>query len=210
MKTVSISGSSRSNVGKKDAKALRNAKLVPCVLYGGKEQIHFAVPEADFKKLIFTPDVFIVDVDVEGKKYSTILQETQYHKITDRLIHADFLEIIPGKPITVDLPVRTSGTSPGVRNGGRLLKKMKTVRVKGLVEKMPEDITISIDKLQIGNAVRIEHVKIDGLTLVSAPKNTIVSVATTRVASAPVAGGAVAEGVAEAEAPAEEAAPAEA
>ena len=181
MKTVSISGSLRTNVGKKDAKALRDAKQVPCVLYGGKEQIHFSVLESDFKKLIFTPDAAVVDLTVSDKKFNTILQATQFHALTDRLVHADFLEVVPGKAVTMSIPVKTTGASPGVRNGGQLLKKMKYISIRGLVEKMPDDITIDISNMYIGDASRIEDIKIDGLTLLSAPKNTIVSVATTRV-----------------------------
>ena len=181
MKSVSISGSPRANVGKTDATALRNAKQVPCVLYGGKEQIHFAVFAADFKNLIYTPDVHTVDLEIAGKKYSAILQEAQYHKINDSLLHVDFLEIIKGKPITMNIPVKTTGTSPGVRNGGRLLKKLKTLRAKGLVEKMPDSISIAIDSMEIGDSVRVEDIKVDGVAFLNAPNITVVAVEVTRV-----------------------------
>lgn len=200
MKSVSISGSPRANVGKTDATALRNAKQVPCVLYGGKEQIHFAVLAADFKNLIYTPDVHTVDLEIAGKKYNAILQEAQFHKISDNLLHVDFLEIIKGKPITMNIPVKTTGTSPGVRNGGRLLKKLKTLRAKGLVEKMPDSISIAIDSMEIGHSVRVEDIKVDGLTFLNAPNITVVGVEVTRVvvealptagtAAAPAAAGA--------------------
>ena len=181
MKSVSISGSPRANVGKTDATALRNAKQVPCVLYGGKEQIHFAVLAADFKNLIYTPNVHTVDLEIAGKKYNAILQEAQFHKISDNLLHVDFLEIIKGKPITMNIPVKTTGTSPGVRNGGRLLKKLKTLRAKGLVDKMPDSISIAIDSMEIGDSVRVEDIKVDGLTFLNAPNITIVGVEVTRV-----------------------------
>jgi len=196
MKSVSISGSPRANVGKKDAKALRNAKQVPCVLYGGKEQIHFAVLAADFKNLIYTPDVNLVDLEIAGKKYNAIMQEAQFHKIHDQILHVDFLEIKSGKPVTMNIPVKTTGTSPGVRAGGRLVKKLKTLRTKGLVEKMPDTINIAIDEMQIGNSVRVEDIIIDGLTFLNAPNITVVGVETTRVvveevkAAAPAAAGA--------------------
>ena len=181
MKSVSISGSPRANVGKKDATALRNAKQVPCVLYGGKEQIHFAVLSADFKNLIYTPDVNIVDLDIAGKKYNAILQEAQFHKVYDHLLHVDFLEITPGKPVTMNIPVKTTGTSPGVRAGGRLVKKLKTLRAKGLVEKMPDTINIAIDTMEIGHSVHVEDIKMDGITFLNAPNITVVGVETTRV-----------------------------
>ena len=189
MKSVSISGSPRANVGKTDATALRNAKQVPCVLYGGKEQIHFAVLAADFKNLIYTPDVHTVDLEIAGKKYNAILQEAQFHKINDNLLHVDFLEIINGKPITMNIPVKTTGTSPGVRNGGKLLKKLKTIRAKGLVEKMPDSISIAIDSMEIGDSVKVGDIKVDGLTFLNASNITVVAVEVTRlvVEAAPVA-----------------------
>ncbi|MCE9538709.1 MAG: 50S ribosomal protein L25/general stress protein Ctc [Bacteroidetes bacterium] len=184
MKSVSISGSPRANVGKKDATALRNAQQVPCVLYGGKEQIHFAVLSADFRNLIYTPDVNVVDLEIGGKKYNAILQEAQFHKIYDQLLHVDFLEITPGKPVTMNIPVKTTGTSPGVRAGGKLVKKLKTLKAKGLVEKMPDTINIAIDEMQIGQSIRVEDIVIDGLTFLNASNITVVSVETTRVAAA--------------------------
>ncbi|MBA3970593.1 MAG: 50S ribosomal protein L25/general stress protein Ctc [Bacteroidetes bacterium] len=187
MKSVSISGSPRANVGKTDATALRNAKRVPCVLYGGKEQVHFSVLEADFKDLIYTPKVNTVDLDVDGKKFKAILQEAQFHTVKDHLLHVDFLEIIAGKPVTMNIPVLTTGTSPGVRNGGKLIKKLKTLRAKGVVEKMPDSIDIAIDKLEIGQGVRVGDIKVDGLTFLNAENITVVSVAITRAAVAEAA-----------------------
>ncbi|MES2593642.1 MAG: 50S ribosomal protein L25/general stress protein Ctc [Bacteroidota bacterium] len=182
MKTVSISGSPRANVGKTDATALRNAQQVPCVLYGGKEQVHFSVLASDFKDIIYTPHVCTVDLEVAGKKYNAILQEAQFHTVFDHLLHVDFLEIKQGKPVIMNIPVKTTGTSPGVRAGGKLVKKLKTLRAKGLVDKMPDTISIAIDELLIGNSVRVEDIKIDGLTFLNAANITVVSVETTRAA----------------------------
>lgn len=194
MKSVSISGSPRANVGKKDATALRNAQQVPCVLYGGKEQIHFAVLSADFRNLIYTPDVNVVDLEIAGKKYNAILQEAQFHKIYDQLLHVDFLEITPGKPVTMNIPVKTTGTSPGVRAGGKLVKKLKTLKAKGLVEKMPDTINIAIDAMEIGHSVRVEDIHIEGLTFLNASNITVVGVETTRVVAAEEAKAAPAAG----------------
>lgn len=202
MKSVSISGSPRANVGKKDATALRNAKQVPCVLYGGKEQIHFAVLAADFKNLIYTPDVCTVDLEIAGKKYNAIMQEAQFHKIFDHILHVDFLEITPGKPVTMNIPVKTTGTSPGVRAGGKLVKKLKTLRAKGLVEKMPDTINIAIDAMEIGQSVRVEDIIIDGLTFLNAQNIKVVGVETTRVVAAEEAKAAAPAAGAKAAAPA--------
>lgn len=187
MKSVSISGSPRANVGKKDATALRNAKAVPCVLYGGKEQVHFSALAADFKDLIYTPHVNTVNISVDGKTYHAIIQEAQFHRVSDHLLHVDFLEIVAGKAVTMNIPVKTTGTSPGVREGGKLNKKLKTLKVKGPVEKMPDTIDIAIDSLKIGDSVRVEDIKIDGLTMLDAPNVTVVSVQVTRAVVADAA-----------------------
>jgi large subunit ribosomal protein L25 len=184
MKSVSISGSPRANVGKKDATALRNTKQIPCVLYGGKEQVHFSALATEFKNLIYTPDVCTVDLDIAGKKYHAILQEAQFHKIYDHLLHVDFLEIKAGKPVTMNIPLKTTGVSPGVRNGGKLVKKLKTLKAKGLVEKMPDTINVAIDTMEIGHSVRVGDIKINGLTFLNAQNITVVSVETTRAAIA--------------------------
>jgi large subunit ribosomal protein L25 len=196
MKSVSISGSPRANVGKKDAKALRSGNLVPCVLYGGKEQVHFSVTEPQFKQLIYTPDVHTVDLTIADKKYNAILQEAQFHKITDNLLHVDFLELVPNKPVVMNIPVRTKGVSPGVRNGGKLVQKLKSIKAKGLIEKMPDEIAVNIDKLEIGDGVRVSDINVDGLTFLNAPNVTIVGVQITRAVAAetPAAGAPAAAG----------------
>lgn len=194
MKTVSLSGSPRANVGKTDAAALRAAGRVPCVIYGGGEQIHFSADIRDFKKIIFTPETSVVKIDIEGKSYTTVLQETQFHKINDLLIHADFLLVTEDKPVSVQLPVRTIGQAEGVKAGGKLTVKLRKLKVRGLISKLPEAIEINIEPLAIGKSVSIADINIDGITLLH-PKNiSVVSVVTTRnvvaVEEAPAAGAA--------------------
>lgn len=180
MKVVKLSGSVRPNVGRANATELRNNGMVPCVIYGGKEQIHFSAAERDFKDIIYTPDACQVDVEVGGKTFRTILQETQYHRLTDKLIHADFLEVVAGKPIVMQIPVKTTGVSPGVRAGGKLTVKLRRLKAKGLAEKMPDTIDISIEALEIGKAVTVGEIKIDGIELLNAKNVSVVSVNTTR------------------------------
>lgn len=181
MKTVSLSGSLRANVGKTDAAALRAKGLVPCVIYGGGEQIHFSADARHFKNIIFTPETNLVDISLDGKNYKTVLQEAQYHRINDKLIHADFLLVSENKPITVKLPVKTVGQAEGVKAGGKLNLKMRKVKVKGLVSKLPEFIELNVEKLTIGKAISAGDINIDGITLLH-PKNiSLVSVDTTRV-----------------------------
>jgi large subunit ribosomal protein L25 len=193
MKTVSLSGSLRANVGKSDANALRAKGLVPCVIYGANEQVHFYADQREFKNVIYTPETNVVDVNLDGKVYKTILQESQFHKVSDRLIHADFLQVVEGKPVTVQLPVKTVGMAEGVKDGGKLYVKMRKLKVRGLINKMPQSIELNIEKLTIGKAIAAGDINIDGLTVLH-PKNiTVVSVQVTRAVTveetaAPVAG----------------------
>lgn len=180
MKIVSLSGSPRASVGSVNATALRNEGKVPCVIYGGKEQVHFSALEKDFKNIIFTPDACQIEVDVNGKKYSTILQETQFHRLTDKLIHADFLEIIEGKPLTMQIPVKPIGTSEGVRAGGKLTIKLRKLKVRGLANKLPDTIDINIEKLAIGKSVTVGEINIEGVELLNAKNVSVLSVNTTR------------------------------
>lgn len=189
MKTVSMSGSLRANVGKKDAKSLRSTGLVPCVIYGGKEQIHFSTSETSFKDIVFTPDVCFVEVDLNGKKYLTILQDVQYHKVTDRILHADLYELNDQKPITLPVPVVYEGSSPGVLKGGKLVKSIRKVKVSALPKNMPETLSINLDSLEIGDMVKIGAIKAGDFTIVDNPSTTVCAVKTTRnvVAEAPAA-----------------------
>ncbi|MCD6090764.1 MAG: 50S ribosomal protein L25/general stress protein Ctc [Bacteroidales bacterium] len=180
MKRVSMSGSPRENVGKKDAKAQRNAGNVICVLYGGEEQISFTLPANKFDKIIFTPEVYLVDLEISGKKYVALLQDVQYHPVSDKVLHADFLQVLEKKPITVYMPVILTGTSIGVMNGGRLTLKMRKLKLKGLFSNIPENIALDITELKIGMGIQVKDVKIDKITILDNPNNLIASVKTAR------------------------------
>ncbi len=183
MKTVSMSGALRAHVGKKDAKKHRKEGKVPCVLYGGKEQIHFTIEEKAFAKIIFTPEIYILKLNLDGKEYNAILQDIQYHPVSDKVLHADFLELIPGKPFIIGIPVILKGTPPGVIGGGKLHKKLRKLTVKGLADDIPEDITIDIGKMEIGDSVQVKDLKIDNLELLDIPNSVVVSVKTSRIAA---------------------------
>jgi len=164
MKRVSISGSPRENVGKKDSKRLRKEGKVICVIYGGEEQLHFTVGNNDFNKLIFTPEVFIVDIKLNDKTYSAILQDVQYHPVSDATLHADFLQLTDGKPVTVNLPIKLEGTAPGIMKGGVLNKKLRTIPVKGFVDDVPENFVIDISSLEIHDSVKVRDIDFGKLT----------------------------------------------
>lgn len=184
MKSVTLSGSLRTNVGKVNAKAVREKGNVPCVIYGGKEQIHFEADIRAFKPVIFTPNAHIVEIDLGGKVYKTVLQEAQYHKINDKLIHADFLEIMDGKPVTANIPVTMTGQSDGVKKGGKLVLKMRKLKVRGIADKLPDTIEIDITKLDIGDSVAVGDITVEGATLLNAKNVSVVSVTTTRAVAA--------------------------
>jgi len=184
MKTVSLSGSLRENVGKKDAKKLRKEGKVPCVIYGGKEQKHFFIDQKDFKKIIFTPEVFIIKIDLGGTTYETILQDIQYHPVTDFVLHADFLELLPGRAVTLAIPVKLEGTAPGVVKGGRLDLKLRKVRIRGLVEDMPEYVVLDISKLDIGKSIKVKEIPGERLQFLDPANAVVVSVKAARGISA--------------------------
>src|ERR1700743_2767598 len=180
MKSIAISGSPRENVGKRDAKELRYQSLVPAVLYGGTTQSHFSVSAADMRPVVYTPDVHFIDLEIAGKKTQAIIKDIQYHPLTDAIIHIDFLELDSKKPVTMEIPVKLTGTSPGVKVGGKLVLKLRNLRVKALPKDMPDTIDISIEELEVGKSVRVSDVKVEGLTITNAQEDTIVSVTTSR------------------------------
>ena len=182
MKTLSLSGSSRENVGKRGASELRRQERVPAVLYGGEKQIHFSLSNNDAKKLIVTPDVYVVELEIEGKKTKAIVQEVQLHPVTDKPVHMDFFEISDAKPFKIKLPVRLEGFSRGVRNGGRLRQNFRKLQVFGLEKDMPEAIVIDITPIRIGQKRRVSDISIPGLTFLDPKNAVVVGVQTARAA----------------------------
>jgi large subunit ribosomal protein L25 len=180
MKSVSISGSIRENVGKKDAKAQRRNGLIPCVLYGGKEQKQLLVEETAFEKLIYTPEVQYVELDVNGNQCNAILQEVQFHPVTEKILHVDFLEVSDNKKVTIAIPVKTKGNSPGVMRGGKLSKRFRKLKVNGLLKDIPENITIDISNLDILDSVKVEDIQIDNIAIVEHPANVVLTILTSR------------------------------
>lgn len=178
-----MSGALRAHVGKKDAKKHRKEGKVPCVLYGGKEQIHFTIEEKAFAKILFTPEIYILKLNIDGKEYDAILQDIQYHPVSDKVLHADFLELIPEKPFIIGIPLILKGTAPGVIGGGKLHKKLRKLTVKGLADDIPEDITIDIGKMEIGDSVQVKDLKIDNIELLDIQNSVVVSVKTSRIAA---------------------------
>jgi large subunit ribosomal protein L25 len=180
MKSFAISGSPRENVGKRDAKELRYEGKVPAVLYGGATQTHFSVSAADLKAVVYTPVVHFIDIDVAGTKSQAIIKDIQFHPLTEQIIHIDFLLLDEKKPITIEIPVKLTGTSPGVKVGGKLVQKLRKLRVKALPKDHLDSIEVSIESLEVGKSVKVGEVKFDNLTILNAKEDTIVSVTTSR------------------------------
>ena len=180
MKKVSLSGSLRGNVGKKDAKAQRVAGKVPCVIYGGKNQIHFTTDEVNFKPILYTPNSYLINVEVEGKEYLTVLQDIQAHPVSDKLLHADFLEINAKKPVIISIPIRVTGTSPGVLRGGKLIKKFRKLKVKALIQDLPDEIEVSINKLDLNQAIKVADINLKNVEFLDIPSAIILTALSTR------------------------------
>ncbi len=210
MKTVSLSGSLRENVGKKDAKKHRRDFKVPCVMYGGKEQVHFVADEKSLMKVMHTPVAYIFKLNVGGHEYSTIIQDVQYHPVTDRMLHVDFMEILAEKPVTIGVPIKVTGTAPGVLRGGKLIKKMRKLVIKALVQHLPDEVTVSIDGLEIGDSVKISDMKLENVLFLDPASSVIVGVRTARAVVEEVVPGAEGAAATAAAAPAEAAKKAEA
>jgi large subunit ribosomal protein L25 len=180
MKSITISGSLRENVGKRDAKQLRYDSMVPAVLYGGATQTHFAVSVTDLKAVVYTPVVHFLDLDIAGTKAQAIIKDIQFHPLTEQILHVDFLQLDESKPITIEIPIRLTGTSPGVKTGGKLVQKLRKLRVKALPKDHIDNIDVSIETLEVGKSVRVGDIKLSNLTITNAPEDTVVSVTTSR------------------------------
>ncbi len=180
MKTLSISGTTREKTGTKDAITMRKSGNVPCVLYGGKEQLNFSVNEKQFSKLLYTPDAYLVSIDVDGKQAKAIVQEAQFDKISDKILHVDFMEAVPGKYLTVKIPVVTHGSPIGVKKGGKLQTKIRRLTVKGLVDDLPDHITLEVGHLDLGESILIKEMKNDKLKFLDPQNAAVITVRITR------------------------------
>ena len=180
MKQISINGTARTELGKKAAKAIRNSGNVPCVLYGEKkdangqpEAIHFSVSEKEINKLIYTPHIYLVDINIDGEDHKGILKEVQFHPVKDNVLHVDFLEVHAEKPIVMGVPIATQGLAEGVRAGGRLITMVRKLNVKALYSAIPEKLNIDVTALQLGKSIKVGDLHFENLELVT-PKEVIV------------------------------------
>lgn len=180
MRTVEIIGYKRANLGKSESKRLRNEGNVPCVLYGGSEQVHFYAPAIQFRDIVYTPEPAFVKLNVEGYEVEAILQDSQFHPVSEVMLHADFLQLTRGKQIKMEIPVKTTGTSPGVANGGALTIKKPKLVVQALPKDMPDHISVDISGLKLGKSTKVGELPKGDYTILNSPLVTIASVAIPR------------------------------
>lgn len=195
MKTITIEGQLRTGFGKTATRQLRSQELVPGVIYGGAQEISFAAPAAAFKNLVYTPSFQIAEVKLEGKTYRTIMKDLQFDKIDDKLTHIDLLELVEDKKLVADIPVKFTGVSKGVKDGGKLVTKIKSLKVKTYPKYLKEQIEVPIDNLELNGNIRVEDVKEEHYEILNSPRIPIASVVLTRQlkqeeAAAPAAGAA--------------------
>lgn len=206
MKQVELKGTLREPQGKSAAQAERRSNRVPCVLYGGKENVHFSVERLALERLIHTPLIHSIELDIDGVKRLVLLKAKQFHPVSDAVIHADFLEVDPDQEVDVTVSLRLKGQSVGVRQGGVLQNNMRKVRLKGKVDALPEVLVLDVSELEIGQAIRVSDIEIPGVTFMEDAEEMIVSVKRPRrvVEEVPVAEAAEEEGEEAAEEGAEE------
>ena len=187
MKQISINGTARTELGKKAAKAIRNSGNVPCVLYGEKkdangqpEAIHFSVSEKEINKLIYTPHIYLVDINIDGEDHKGILKEVQFHPVKDNVLHVDFLEVHAEKPIVMGVPIAPQGLAEGVRAGGRLITMVRKLNVKALYSAIPEKLNIDVTALQLGKSIKVGDLHFEGLEMATSKNVVVCSIKATR------------------------------
>ena len=180
MKTITIEGQLRTGFGKSATRQLRSQDMVPGVIYGGSQEINFYAPTAAFKNFVYTPSFQIAEVVLEGKTYRTILKDLQFDKVDDKLIHIDLLELVEDKKVIADIPVKFVGTSKGVKDGGKLVTKMKSLKIKTYPKFLKEQIEVPIDSLELNGNIRVEDVKEPNYEILNSPRIPVASVVMTR------------------------------
>lgn len=194
MKQISVSGQKRETVGKKSTKLLRKEGLVPCNLYGlGKAPLAFTIAARDLRKVIYTPDVYVVDLNIDGEQRLAVIQELQFHPVSDAVLHVDFLEVNDQKPITIGIPVKLNGLAQGVRDGGKINLAVRKLNVKAVYTQIPEILNIDVTDLQLGKSIKVGQLQFEGLEIVTSPEVVVCSVKATRASRSAAAAAAAAE-----------------
>jgi large subunit ribosomal protein L25 len=182
MKTVVVKGQKREALGKKGAKQLRSQEIVPAVLYGAGEPVHFSVPFSELRQLVYTPGVYLIDLDIDGTVYSAIMQDVQWHAVEEQILHIDFLKIEENKKIKIELPVKVAGLAKGIKAGGKLKTNLRRLKVKALAKDLPDYIEINVTKLGIGQSIKVGDLSLKDIEILDKKSNVVVAVTITRAA----------------------------
>ena len=204
MKSITIQGTKRESVGKKSTKALRDAELVPCVVYGGAETLNFSATEKSFKGLVYTPEAHTVSIEVDGKTIPAVLQDIQFHPLTDKILHADFYQLSDDKPVVMEVPVRLTGRAKGVVAGGAMRQTYRKLKVKAIPANLPDEIVVDVTPLKIGSKLYVGAIKAEGFSFMHPDNAVVVAVKMSRTAAKGGAADDEEEETAEGEAPAAE------
>lgn len=183
MKVYKLKAEKRGDVGKAASKRLRKEGKVPCVMYGGEKNISFSALHKDFINMVYTPDIFLVDIDIDGSVHRGVVQEMQFHPVTDKILHVDFVEVYEDRPFTVSLPIEFVGSSVGIKAGGKMRVNKRYLKVNGLAKDMPEKLKVDISKVGIGDTVNVSELSYDNLTLLDHPKAMVMGIVSSRVAA---------------------------
>jgi large subunit ribosomal protein L25 len=181
MKTITIEGQLRTGTGKQATRQLRSQELVPGVIYGGEKEINFSAPAKAFKNLVYTPEFQLADLSVEGTTYRCILKDIQFNKVSDELAHVDFMELVEDRPVIATIPIRFTGAAAGVKAGGKLITKIKSLKIKALPKYLTENIEVDLTNLELNGNIRVEDVKLENIEILNSPRIPIASVVMTRV-----------------------------
>jgi large subunit ribosomal protein L25 len=182
MKAITVKAEKRPTLGKKEARKLRALELVPGVLYGKDEVIHLTIPFSELRKLVYTPNVYLVDLDIDGDVSRAMIQDVQWHPVDEQILHIDFLKVEDNKPVKISAPVKITGLARGIKAGGKLKINMRKLKVKALAENLPDVIEIDVTRLGIGNSIKVGELKRENLEFLDNKSNLIVGVVSTRVA----------------------------
>ena len=204
MKSITIQGTKRESVGKMSTKALRDAELVPCVVYGGAETLNFSAEEKSFKGLVYTPEAHTVSIEVDGKTIPAVLQDIQFHPLTDKILHADFYQLSDDKPVVMEVPVRLTGRAKGVVAGGAMRQTYRKLKVKAIPANLPDEIVVDVTPLKIGSKLYVGAIKAEGFSFMHPDNAVVVAVKMSRTAAKGGAADDEEEETAEGEAPAAE------
>ncbi len=180
MKTLEIKATKRADYGKKATKAVRKEERVPCVIYGAGESTPFSIDVKDLKQLIYTPNSYIVEIDLEGRKIAGVMREVQFHPVREQVLHIDFYKVVPGKPVAVDVPVRLTGNSEGVKAGGKLMLSKRKLRIQGEMDKLPDEIVIDVTDLGLGKTVFVGDLASDDYVYLTPATTAVCAVKVTR------------------------------